>query len=196
MSVVDVAGPVDEETAGLSTFCIGFRHDSCSLAQVTCSCSCHGPAGQAPPAERPTEPADWPETHDDNDEEPNVSGTETPPQPATLACGECDRNGFLTPHALAVHSARAHGIRGASKGPKAKRTAKATVAKELTKRRAPKAVAAVPTAPAPAADRPVAVVVKRADDELRLIRPGDVDLPDLVAWLGGAWMPIVFEATS
>lgn len=177
MTLVDEPTRTDAK-AGWSSYCRRDAHESCARAAARCTCSCHGARGQEPPAPRP---APAPQR-----KEPTVSTSETPtpPQPQERhQCSECPRNDFLTPHALAVHLARGHGVRSAAKtARKATRPAKAAAPKE-PKRFTP---ADEPLDLDPPTRTPGLVVKRQAPGgpELRLLVDVAPDVVEVLAWLG------------
>lgn len=110
MSVVDE--PRTDQKAGYSANCRAGRHATCCLTGARCTCTCHGPRGQKPPA--PSAPHPTPTITTPPPlavvPAPTIEEDVVPPDaPKPFPClvDGCTRS-FDTLHARQVHAARGH----------------------------------------------------------------------------------------
>lgn len=141
--------PIEHDgKAGYSSMCRRGDHRTCLTSRAICTCDCHGPNGQQPPA--PKEPPM---------SEPHLAAVPTP-EPPVLDRGEfaCPRCDFVAgrQNGLSRHLNQTHGI--TAKKP-ATRTPQSRPAAPAVK---PPAAATQPPAPkaAPVADTNVVIVVE------------------------------------
>lgn len=155
--------PQRDQKAGWSTECRADRHGTCAMAGMRCTCTCHGRAGQTPPAPAPkAPPVQRPLLVVAPEPEENPVSNEYP-----CPIDGCDRT-FGSLHASQVHVARSH---------KAERTARSTKAR-------PEPPAGKPEAAAPKVEAKQLLVVDR-EHFLEVDTVPDLErVADLLAALG------------